>query len=260
MSTVRFDVTGSVARIVLARPERHNAIDLDMAQQLQAALTECAAHPDIRALVICAEGRSFCVGGDLGSLGRAPEHLRPVVQDMVVAVQDIVSRIAELPVPVVCAAGGAVAGAGLGLLWASDIVIVADDLNLSTAFADVGLSGDGGNSWWLPRLVGLRRAQELMLLNRKLDAQEALDWGLVTRLVPAHDLHAEAMRTTEQLASGATVALGHMRALLRDSYSTSLRQHLETESAAVLNCADSSDLREALQAFGERRRPQFQGR
>jgi 2-(1,2-epoxy-1,2-dihydrophenyl)acetyl-CoA isomerase len=259
VTAVRLDASGPLARLVLARPERHNAIDLTMARELQAALAECATSPGVRALLIGAEGPAFCVGGDLGHVGGDPDALRDIARDMVEAVQDVVARVAELPVPVVCAAGGAVAGVGLGLLWASDIVVAGDDLRLATAFADVGVSGDGGSSWWLPRLVGLRRAQELMLLNRRLDAREADDWGLVTRVVPAVELAEEAERTAGELASGATVALGRMRALLRDGVSAGLREHLAAEADGVLACADSADMREALRAFGERRRPRFVG-
>lgn len=199
-SGARLEITGALAQIVLARPERRNAIDLTMAQALQAALAGCADDPGVRALLIRAEGPSFSPGGDLGHVGGDPGALEEIATEMVGAVQDTVARVAELEVPVVCAAHGATAGVALGLLWASDIVIAADDLKLATAFAGVGVSGDGGNSWWLPRLVGLRRAQELMLENRRLSAAEALDWGLVTRVVPAAELAGEAQRTAVALA------------------------------------------------------------
>jgi 2-(1,2-epoxy-1,2-dihydrophenyl)acetyl-CoA isomerase len=231
-----------------------------MARDLQAALADCATRPDARALLIQAEGRSFCVGGDLGHVGGSQQRLEDIAGEMVTAVQDVVARVAELSIPVVCAAGGAAAGAGLGLLWASDLVIAGDDLRIATAFADVGVSGDGGNSWWLPRLVGLRRAQELMLLNRRLDAQEAYEWGLVTRVVPAATLDEEAARVASTLANGPTLALRHMRSLLRDSLATPLREHLAAEAEGVIACAGSTDMPEALRAFEERRRPQFRGR
>jgi 2-(1,2-epoxy-1,2-dihydrophenyl)acetyl-CoA isomerase len=112
VTAVRLETTGSLARLVLARPERHNAIDLAMAHDLQAALADCAARSDVRVLLVQAEGRAFCVGGDLGHVGGGPQRLDDVAREMVEAVQDVVARVAELPIPVVCAGGGAAAGAG----------------------------------------------------------------------------------------------------------------------------------------------------
>lgn len=257
--TVRLERDGAVAHLVLARPERHNALDLAMAKSLCAALESCAADPALRVLLIRAEGPSFCVGGDLGHVGSDPAELERIAAAMVEPAQDLVARLDELPIPVVCAAAGPAAGLGLGLLWASDLVIGADDLTLMTAFAAVGVSGDGGSTYFLPRLVGQRRALELMLLNRRVTAQEALAWGLVTRLVARDALLDEASAVARDLAAGATLALGRMRRLVREAAGPSLREHLAAERVGVLGCAATHDMREGLLAFAERRRPDFRG-
>ncbi|MEV4421808.1 enoyl-CoA hydratase-related protein [Patulibacter sp. NPDC049589] len=255
---VVLEVEGGVAHVVLAHPERRNGIDLRAASELRDALIGCAT-PGVRAVLIRAEGEHFSVGGDLGALGADPERLGETVAELLPVVQDAVARVAELEVPVVCAARGAAAGAALGLLWGADEVVVGDDLRLATGFAAAGLSGDGGSSWHLPLLCGLRRSQRLLMGNERIGAAEALEWGLVTAVVPAADVEAEGRARAAALAAGPTVALGRMRALLRAG-SPTLREHLAAESEGILACAATSDLPAALAAFAARRTPVFEGR
>lgn len=257
--TVRLEVEDGLAQLVLARPDRGNGLDLEMARRLVDALGEVEARADVRAVLVRAEGPHFCVGGDLGHVGGGGASLGKIAAAMIEPAQELVARAAELRVPVVCAAGGGAAGLGLGILYAADVVIAGDDLKLATAFAAVGVSGDGGSSWFLPRIVGLRRAQELMLLNRRLSAAEALQWGLVTRVVPRAELDDAALEVAGALAAGPTVALAGMRRLLREATGPSLREHLAAEAEAVLACARSADMAEALTAFGEKRHPVFTG-
>jgi 2-(1,2-epoxy-1,2-dihydrophenyl)acetyl-CoA isomerase len=169
-------------------------------------------------------------------------------------------RLAALPLPVVCAVNGAAAGGGLGLVWCSDYVVAADDAKFATGFAALGLSGDGGSSWFLPRLVGLRRARELILHNRILTAAEALDWGLVDRVVPLAELEPEAESAVAGLAAGPTVAYGEMRRLLWRSLSADLDDQLTAERDAIVRCGATADAIEGITAFVERRPPKFLGR
>ena len=168
-------------------------------------------------------------------------------------------RIAALEAPVVAAVRGAIAGGGLGLAWCSDIVIASEDAVFATGFAKLGLSGDGGSSWWLPRLVGLRRAQELLLRNRVLRAAEALDWGLVTEVVATDAVEARAESVAAELAAGPAHALGHIRRLLRLSATNTLTEQLAAEAAAARACGATADAREGIAAFTERRAPRFGG-
>lgn len=249
-----------LAVVRLVRAAAHNAIDLEMARSISAAAVAVERAAGVRAVLICADGPSFTVGGDLPHIleqrGRVDEHL----DDMLTSYHDGLERLAKLPAPVVCAARGAVAGGGLGLLWCADLVFAADDLRIIGAFGMLGLSNDGGTSWWLPRLVGLRRAQELMLTPRRLDAAEALEWGLVTRVLPNAELDGEALRLARELASGPTIALAAQRRLLRESFDRTLRDQFEEEKRTIMACGATADGDEGITAFAERRPPRFEGR
>jgi 2-(1,2-epoxy-1,2-dihydrophenyl)acetyl-CoA isomerase len=224
-----------------------------------AAVDGCERAEGVRALLISADGSAFSVGGDLEHFGGQLHRLPDALDEMVGPYHQVLGRLAELPVPVVCAVRGAAAGGALGLLWCADVVLVAQDAKLATGFARLGLSGDGGSSWWLPRLVGMVRARELVLGGRVLSGVEAAEWGLVTRAVPAEDLEAQALAAARALAAGPTVAYGEMRRLLARSLSLDIEGGLAAELAACLRTGATADGREGIRAFGERRDPRFEG-
>jgi 2-(1,2-epoxy-1,2-dihydrophenyl)acetyl-CoA isomerase len=253
-------VEDGLAQIRLVRPEAGNAIDPDWVVAFADAVKACATRADLRAVLISAEGRAFTVGGDLHHLAARSADLDAALAEMVPSYQESLQRLASLEAPVVCAVQGAVAGGGLGVTFCSDLVLAASDARFLCGFARLGLSGDGGVSWFLPRLVGLRRAQELLFGNRELAANEALEWGLVTRVVPADELAATANRLARDLARGPTLAFSQMRRLLRDSWGASLRQQLAHEFEAMLATAATADAREGVAAFVARREPRFEGR
>lgn len=257
---VELSTIDGVASLRLAWPEARNAIDPAMVEALAAAVAACEQDSAARAVLISAEGPAFTVGGDLRHFAANEHRLRDAMDQMVPTYHATLARLAGVEKPVVCAAQGAAAGGGLGLLWCADIVLASDDLTLATGFARIGLSGDGGSSWHLPRLVGMRRAQELLLGGRVLSAQEALEWGLVTRLVARSELESEARAAARALAAGPTVALAHMRRLLREGASASLQQQLERETAAMSASSATTDAAEGIAAFAERRAPSFEGR
>jgi 2-(1,2-epoxy-1,2-dihydrophenyl)acetyl-CoA isomerase len=258
----RFDLTVSagVARLRMVGAERRNAIDPLWVEELDAALGAVEADGSARALLISADGPSFSVGGDLvhflAQAGRMAEELA----EMIGGYHPALVRLAALPLPVVCAVNGAAAGGGLGLVWCSDVVIAAEDAKFATGFAALGLSGDGGSSWFLPRLVGLRRAKELILHNRVLSAAEALAWGLIDRVVPAAELETAAAETAARMADGPTVAYGEMRRLLWRAFSVDLDDQLRAELEAIVRCGATDDAREGVSAFNDRRPPKFSGR
>lgn len=254
------EIADGLARLRLTRPDRRNAIDMAMAGGIAQRMDQLVAAGDVRAVLIEAEGPAFTVGGDVDHLVGQLDRLSAELDDMITRFHGALARLAELPVPVVTAARGAVAGGGLGLFWCADLAIAGDDLRIATGFARLALSGDGGSSWHLPRLVGLRRAQELLLGGRVLDAAEALDWGLVTRVVPADSLATHALAVARELADGPTYAFGRMKRLLRESGGNTYREQLEAERAAIVDCGATSDGREGLAAFAERRSPRFSGR
>lgn len=255
---VSLTIDGGLARLRLVRGDAGNAIDPAMVSALREAVGRCS--DGVRAVLISAEGPSFTVGGDLDHFFMEREDLPGALAAMVPPFHEALERLAALEVPVVCAVQGAIAGGGLGLAWCSDFVLAAEDAKFATAFARLGLSGDGGSSWWLPRLVGLRRAQELLLGGRVLSAEEALEWGLVTRVVPRDRLQDEAEALATRLAAGPTAAYTEMRRLVREAPARSLAQALAAEAEAMERLGATADAPEGVSAFRERREPRFEGR
>jgi 2-(1,2-epoxy-1,2-dihydrophenyl)acetyl-CoA isomerase len=243
----------AIGRIVLARASARNAIDLDWVRRLEADVQACAQDPDVRAVLITAEGPAFTVGGDIDYMAARLDTLPGALDELIGPFHRALLGIAELHVPVVCAAQGAVAGGGLGLLWASDVVLLAEGTKLATGFAAIGLSGDGGCTWYLPRLVGMRRAMQMQMGNRVLSAEEAVDWGLADRVVAADQLAAEGEAAVQAFAAGPTEAYAEMRRLIRGSFDRDLVTGLEAERAAMIRTGGTGDAREGLAAFVQRR-------
>lgn len=251
---------GTVARLCMVRADALNAIDPLWVAELDAALTALEEDRTVRALLICADGPAFTVGGDMAHFGAGVSRLAAELEAMVGGYHTSLGRLANLGVPVVCAVQGPAAGGGLGLVWCADVTVAADDARFATGFAALGLSGDGGSTWFLPRLVGLQRARQMILHNRVVSAAEALDWGLIDRVVPRAELMAEAEATAARLAGGPTVAYGEMRRHLWRSLSVGLEEQLQAELEAIVRCGATADGHEGVTAFGERRRPVFEGR
>ena len=170
------------------------------------------------------------------------------------------ARLAEHDAPVVSAVHGAAAGGGLALVCCADVVIAAETSRFVSAYAGIAMTADGGITWWLPRLVGLRRAQAFMLEGRPWTAAEASEAGLVTKVLPDAEVDAAAEALALRLATGPTVALGHVRRMLRDSDLRSLPDHLAVEQRNLIDVADTADAAEGISAFRERRAPRFIGR
>lgn len=243
---IRLSFEDGIARLTLARADARNAIDPAMVQALADAVNQCSG---VRALLISHDGPTFSVGGDLRYLGPRAEQLPEELALMVGLYHETLARIAELRAPVVCAARGAVAGGALGLLWCADVTIVAEDAKLVAGFMKLGLSGDGGSSWWLPRLVGLTRARELLLSGRALDGAEAADWGVVTRAVPAGEVDAVSERVARALAELPAAAYAETRARLAKAFDRDLATGLEAERAAMLRTAATAEARERVAGF-----------
>jgi 2-(1,2-epoxy-1,2-dihydrophenyl)acetyl-CoA isomerase len=257
---VRYDVDQQVATIQLDRPDAGNAIDLRLVEDFYEAVFRAAADPAVRAVLLCGTGRSLSTGGDLAMLagleaGQLPRQLRQMIDLYHLALD----RLTRMDPPVVCAVRGAAAGGGLGLLHVSDVVVAADDSKFALGYAAIGLASDGGNTWFLPRLVGLRRAQQLMLLGRRLTAAEALDWGLVTEVVPAAEVEDRARALALRLAAGPTQAFGRMKRLLRDSWTADLPGQLSAETTQMSEAGASADAAEGIAAFVAKRPPAFHG-
>lgn len=261
VDVVDYSVADGLARVTLNRPEAKNGIDQAVAERLHYIAQQVSNDPSVRAVLITGNGSTFSVGGDIQvfaatSADETPELLTRMLGNYHAAL----GLFAALPVPVVAAVQGAVAGGALGLLYVADIALAAQGTKFATGFGQLGLSSDGGNSWFLPKLVGARRAAEMYYEDRVLDAQDAAELGLITRVVPADELTDHAMSVAERLAGGPTVAFGAMRKLFRQSSSTPLIQQLADEAVNVRRTSASQDAQRAFTSFVSRQHPTFEGK
>ncbi|MEV8567102.1 enoyl-CoA hydratase-related protein [Streptomyces sp. NPDC051322] len=263
--TVRYEVTDGLATITINRPESMNALNIEAKVALRDALQAAAAADEVRAVLLTAAGRAFCVGQDLkehigllrtdraegggATMSTVKEHYNPIVR-----------AITEMPKPVVAGVNGVAAGAGLGLALAADYRVVADNAKFTTSFAGVALTADSGVSWTLPRLVGPSRAADLMLFPRSLTAQEAYDLGIVNRLVPAAELAAEALSVARALAEGPTLAYAALKESLAYGAGHSLSETLEKEDELQGRAGASEDHVIAVEAFVNKTKPKYLGR
>ncbi|MEA3135399.1 MAG: 2-(1,2-epoxy,2-dihydrophenyl)acetyl-CoA isomerase [Gammaproteobacteria bacterium] len=260
LRAVLLDVADGIARLRLNRPQQGNAINPDMAADLAEAATQISENASVRAVLITGSGSNFTVGGDLSVFAEtAREQLPNRLRRMIDSYHLAIERLTSIDAPVVAAVRGGAGGGGLGLLYAADIVIAADDARFALGYGALGLTADGGNTWFLPRMVGMRRAQQLFLLNRRLSAQEALEYGLVSRLVPSDAVDSEAAAVAATLAAGPTRAYGAMRRMLRQSFETGLSDQLQAEKESIVAASRSDDAQEGIAAFVAKRRPQFRG-
>jgi 2-(1,2-epoxy-1,2-dihydrophenyl)acetyl-CoA isomerase len=249
-----------VAHLRFNSPKTLNAIGPPMARAFLAAVRAAQADGRTRALLLSGEGRAFMAGGDLQAFAANLERGVDTVYAILDPLNEALLLLDGGPHPVVTAVHGAVAGVGLSIAAMSDFVIASDDSQFVPAYARIAACPDGGGSWALPRLVGLRRALEIMLLGEPFDAPTAQSWGLVNRVVPRAELASQAEALALRLATGPTRAYGEIRSLLRRSGARPLANHLGTEREAFARCCGTDDFREGVSAFVEKRAANFQGR
>ena len=258
-ATLLFEVRDNVAHITLNRPEAANSINAEMASDLMHAAMYCGEDPAIRAVVIAGTGAIFCSGGDLKSFAAQGEHLPHHLRETTTYLHVAISRLTRMDPPVVAAVCGSAAGAGMSLACACDIVVAAESARFTMAYTRAGLTPDGSSTYFLPRIVGLKRALELTLTNRVLSAQEALEWGIVTRVVPDTELLTQAHALADQLAAGPTKALGAAKRLLHSGCTETLETQMEHESQAIADIGHTVDTSEGIAAFVEKRAAKFRG-
>jgi len=247
-----------VVTVTLNRPEKKNAINSVMWDELLATFEEVAVNADDRVLVITGAPGSgaFCSGADLTDAARSAEHQLPRMRH----IGDVALRLHRLPKPTIAKVNGVAAGAGCNIALGCDLIVAADDARFSEIFAKRGLSVDFGGSFLLPRLVGLHRAKELAFFADIISAKEAMEIGLVNRVVPAGDLDRFVDDWARRLAAGPPLALSMTKTLLNNSFAVSMEQALEDEARTQSVNSYSADTVEAMAAFIEKRDPKFQGR
>jgi 2-(1,2-epoxy-1,2-dihydrophenyl)acetyl-CoA isomerase len=257
--SILLDIDGPIARITLNRPESANGLTLPMTREFMQAAIRCDEDPNVRAIVLTGAGKLFCAGGDLKSFAGEGERIGAVLKEMTAYLHAAISRLARGSAPVVTAVNGTAAGAGFSLAVAGDLAVASEKAKFTMAYTAAGLSPDGSSSYFLPRLIGIRRTQELMLTNRRLSAQEALDWGLVTRLAPEGEVLKQAEELARQLADGPTLAFGVVKRLLATTFSEGLETQMEHEALGIASSAMTDDGREGIQAFLDKRSAVFRG-
>ena len=248
---------GAIATLRFNRPGALNAIDVPMATALRDAVRALAQDAGVRCVVLCGAGKGFMAGGDLATLRANPVQ---GAKDLLTPLNEAVALLAQLNAPVIAQVHGVAAGAGLSLMLQADFVLAAEGTRFNLAYINLGTSCDVGASWALPRQVGLRRALEIAMLGDTYTAQDAERLGLVNRVVPAAELDAAVQELARRLASGPTLAYGHMRRLMRNAFDHDLPAQLAAEAEAFVACAHSADLPEGIEAFHAKRPAAFQGR
>ncbi|MCC5035375.1 enoyl-CoA hydratase/isomerase family protein [Streptomyces sp. WAC 00631] len=263
--TVLHEVTDGLATITLNRPDAMNSLNTEIKEALREALQQAAADSAVRAVLLTGRGRAFCVGQDLkehiGTLAAARESGGGNSMDTVRRhYNPITEAIAGMPKPVVAAVNGVAAGAGAGFAFAADYRIAAATAAFTTSFAGVALTADSGVSWTLPRLIGHGRAADLLLFPRTVDAHEALDLGMVNRVVPADELAAEAEAVARKLAGGPTLAYAALKESMAYGTTHTLVETLAKEDELQTRAGASEDHAIAVEAFVRKEKPRFTGR
>lgn len=258
-SPVLLTMDGPIATVTLNRPQFANTISQALADALLDAAIRCDADPAVRCVVLTGNGKLFCGGGDISAFAAAGDKVPAFLNRLAGTLHMAVTRFLRMSKPLLVLVNGPAAGAGLGLAIAGDVVIAARSAHFTAAYGAVGLTPDGGVSWLLPRLIGMRRAQEIILTNRRIPAEEAAEIGMVTRTVDDDQLAGEGARMARQLARSATGAIAGARALLLESANTPLETQLERETRTIALAGGSAECREGVSAFLERRKPDFSG-
>ena len=249
---VTVEMDGRVARLRLDSPHTGNAFDPELARALRAATTRIAESADVGVVVLTAAGAHFCVGGDLRYMDAQGEQLEAALFALASDVHVAIEALASIDAPVVAVVEGTAAGAGFGLVCACDLVVAGPSARFLTAYTAVGLSPDAGVSWTLPRIVGTRRAAELLLTNRALDAKTAFELGIVTHLAEQGTLEETVEGLVESLAAGSTNAYGVVKDLLLGASRRTLHDQLGLEARQISRLAASSEGRRRIEAFVRR--------
>ncbi len=256
---VRLEIEDGLAILTLSRPHAGNALDDEAGRALRAAALACATADGVRAVLLRGEGPNFCFGGDLAHIA-AQSDRGAAVRDMTIDFHAAVGLLAGMRAPLVCAVRGAATGAGLSLAAISDYLICSDTAFFAYAYCGVGLSADGGLTWTLPRVIGLRAFQSLYLTGRRVNAEEGRTLGLVSEIVLDDQLEDRAAAFARELADGPTLAFGAIKRLAASSFSRDLPSHLEAEGEALVSLARSEDAQGAVKALLARSKPAFKGR
>ncbi|MGW8394574.1 2-(1,2-epoxy-1,2-dihydrophenyl)acetyl-CoA isomerase PaaG [Pseudoduganella sp. HUAS MS19] len=257
---IKFEIEAGVATLTLNRPDKLNSFTQAMHLEVREALSQLRADKSVRVLVLTGAGRGFCAGQDLGDRAVAPGGAAVDLGESVEKFYaPLVLALRELPMPVICAVNGVAAGAGANLALACDIVLAAKSASFIEAFCKLGLIPDTGGTWHLPRLIGHARATGLTMLGEKLSAERAEQWGLIWKAVPDEELMNETMAMARHFAAAPTKGLAFTKHALQASYGNTLADQLKLEGEMMRELGYSHDYREGVDAFINKRAPNFKG-
>lgn len=256
--TLMFEQQGKVAIITLNRPDAANGINHAMSEELIDVATHCKDNSAVRVVVLTAVGKFFCAGGDLREMAGFGEEGAVRVKALADNLHQAISLFSRMDAPVIVAVNGVAAGGGFSLSIIGDLVIASESAAFTMAYSRAGLSPDGSSSYFLPRLIGLRRAQELAFTNNTLTAAEALEWGLINRVVASKDLLKVATEMAERLAKGSLGSHSAIKKLFLSTYNNDLETQMEAEAIGISQTLGSADGQEGMQAFLEKRAPNFE--
>lgn len=260
--TVIYEIKNNVATVTMNRPDALNALSFQLTKDLDAAF-RAAVTDGARAVILTANGRAFCSGGDLRemqAMWQTEGRIEAFLEEPLGALHDLIKLIRETPIPFVAAVNGVCAGAGVNLALACDIVIAGEDAAFREAFVRIGLSPDCGGTFLLPRAVGEKIATELFMTGDAVSAQRALEIGMINRVVPAESLAAEANEFAAKLAVGPTAVIGRIKRMMNATSSNNLTAQLALEHECQIESGKGSDFKEGVSAFFEKRPASFTGK
>jgi 2-(1,2-epoxy-1,2-dihydrophenyl)acetyl-CoA isomerase len=259
LKTLLLSIDDHIAHIQFNRPTMMNSFNKDMADDLEKVTEEVRTNPDIRAVILSGAGSLFMAGGDIQFFHESLATMPKIVMKIVRTLNASIINLMQMPKPVIASVHGSVAGVGMSLMMACDLVIAAEDTKFTMAYSGIGISPDGGAAFSLPRLVGPKKALEWILLSDIFDAQTALHFGLINWKVAEEKLSEETLRLAKRLAKGPTQSFACAKKLVNESWQTSLETHLENEGRAFELCSKTIDFNNGVKSFLNKKRPEFVG-
>jgi 2-(1,2-epoxy-1,2-dihydrophenyl)acetyl-CoA isomerase len=260
MSVMLYAVSDGVATITFNRPAVMNALDADMIRAFRETSERAAADAEARVIVLRGAGPAFVAGGDIAMFRDRMAEMAKLVPELAGELHKGILALRRAPQPVIAAVHGAVAGAGVSIMLACDLVLAAAGTQFSLAYSRIGTSPDGGATWFLPRLTGYQKAMELMLLADTVDAEAMQHLGVVNRVVAADQLAAESEKLARRLAAGPAQAYAETKALANRAMHAGLAAQLDAEVLAFARCAKTEDFIEGITAFTDKRKPRFKNK
>jgi 2-(1,2-epoxy-1,2-dihydrophenyl)acetyl-CoA isomerase len=257
---VQVERNGGVATIRMNRPERLNAYNPEMGKALLSAVSEASVDPSVRCVVLTGEGKAFSAGGDVEFMAAFQGEGYGKFLDLAIGLHTLITTLRRAPKPVVAAVNGVAAGAGFSMALACDVAVATASARFTLGYQNIGLSPDGGMTFFLARALGTQRAMEMTLFSKVLSAEQAAAWGLVQQVIPDADFAAQTAAIAERIAAGPTLAYAKAKELYNRALSQPLETQLEEERQSIARSATTHDFREGVHAFLEKRPARFEGR